>query len=257
MSDGLVESSREGAACVLTLRREAKLNALSTALEEELGRALTSEAVRASACVVLTGGARVFSAGADVSEMRGLDPAAILAYYAATGDVYERVAALAQPSVSAIAGYCLGGGLELALATDFRVAEASAVLRPARGRDRHRARAPAACTGSCGCSARRARRRWCCCATASRREEAHALGLLTEVVDDGEALPRALALAERLAGLPPLAVQTAKRLADVLPEASREAGLALERLAYGMLAQTEDAERAAAASPRGGSRRPR
>ena len=67
------------------------------------------------------------------------------------------------------------------------------------------------------------------------------------MVDDGEALPRALALAERLAGLPPLAVQTAKRLADVLPEASREAGLALERLAYGMLAQTEDAERAAAA----------
>ena len=138
MSDALVESSREGAACVLTLRREAKLNALSTALEEELGRALTSEAVRASACVVLTGGARVFSAGADVSEMRGLDPAAILAYYAATGDVYERVAALAQPSVSAIAGYCLGGGLELALGDRLPRGRGLGGLRPARGRDRDR-----------------------------------------------------------------------------------------------------------------------
>ncbi len=246
MSDALVESSREGAACVLTLRREAKLNALSTALEEELGRALTSEAVRASGCVVLTGGARVFSAGADVSEMRGLDPAAIVAYYAATGDVYERVAVLAQPSVSAIAGYCLGGGLELALATDFRVAEASAVfglpevaigIVPSSGGMHRLVRLLGAARAK---EVVLLRDRF-------SAQEAHALGLLTEVVGDGEALPRALALAERLAGLPPLAVQTAKRLADVLPEASREAGLALERLAYGMLAQTEDAERASAA----------
>lgn len=246
MGDGLVSVHREGPACVLRLQREAKLNALSTAMEAELGRSLASEAVRSSGCVVLTGGERVFSAGADVGEMRGQDPAAILAYYAATGDVYERVAALEQPSVAAIAGYCLGGGLELALATDFRVAEASAVfglpevaigIVPSSGGMHRMVRLLGAARA----------KELVLLRDRFSAEEAHALGLLTEVVPDGHALRRALELAERLASLPQLAVRTAKRLADCLPEASREAGLALERLAYGMLAQTEDAERAAAA----------
>src|SRR5688500_9387486 len=98
----LLEVRREGPACVLTLRREAKLNALSSALEGELLRALESDEVAESACVVVTGGPSVFSAGADITELRDLDPAGILAYYRRTGNVYERVAALEQPTVSAI-----------------------------------------------------------------------------------------------------------------------------------------------------------
>ena len=64
---------------------------------------------------------------------------------------------------------------------------------------------------------------------------------LTEVVGDGESLDRALALAERLSGLPRLAVSVTRQVIDALPETSRASGLALERLAYGMLAQTDDA----------------
>ena len=93
----LVEVRAVGRACVLTLRREEKLNALSQALERELKEALDAAAVVESACVIITGTSRAFSAGADIDELRDRDPSAIAAYYRETGDVYERVAALTQP----------------------------------------------------------------------------------------------------------------------------------------------------------------
>ena len=85
---------------------------------------------------------------------------------------------------------------------------------------------------------------------------AHALGIVTEVAD--ASLDGALALAERLAAQPPLAVSVAKQVIDATPDASAEAALALERLAYGMLGQT--GEHGAATSEftrtRGSSARP-
>jgi enoyl-CoA hydratase/carnithine racemase len=244
--EGLVEVGAHGRACVVTLRRESKLNALSAALEAALGDALAHPDVRASACVVFTGGERAFSAGADVSELRDLDPASILAYYRETGAVYERVAALPQPTISAIAGYCLGGGLELALATDFRVADSSAVfglpevgigIVPSSG-GMHRLVRMLGVARAKELVLLRDR---------LGADEAQALGLVAEVAPEGGALDRALELAERLAGLPPMAVALAKQAIDYMPDASREAGLALERLAYGLLAQTDDAREAAEA----------
>jgi enoyl-CoA hydratase/carnithine racemase len=245
VSEGaLVEVRAHGASSVIVLRREHKLNALSTALEHALGEALQREDVQSSACVVFSGGERAFSAGADVSEMRDLDPASILAYYRETGDVYERVAALPQPTISAIAGYCLGGGFELALATDFRVADRSAVfglpevelgIVPSSGGTHRLVRLLGAARA----------KELVLLGDRFGADEARALGLVTEVVTEGAVLEHALALAERLAGLPTLAVTLAKQTIDCMPDASREAGLALERLAYGLLAQTEDAREAA------------
>jgi enoyl-CoA hydratase/carnithine racemase len=240
----LVEVRSEGAACVLTLRRESKLNALSTALEGALADALRDERVVDSRCVVVTGAGRAFSAGADVNEMRGLDPASIVAYYRDTGAVYEQLAVLPQPTIAAIAGHCLGGGLELALACDFRVADSTASFGlPEVG---------IGILPSSGGTVRLAR----LVGPARAKElvilgdrfdaaEARELGLVTDAVAEGRALERALELAERIAALPPLAVSVAKQTVDAMPDASREAGLALERLAYGLLAQTEDAREAA------------
>jgi enoyl-CoA hydratase/carnithine racemase len=238
----LVEITREDAVCVVTLRREDKLNALSTALERELRDGLASNDVRSSRCVVLTGAGRAFSAGADVNELRGRSADDVVAYYRETGDVYERVAALPQPTVSAIAGYCLGAGLELALATDFRVADETAVFGfPEVG---------IGIVPSSGGTQRLTR----LVGTARAKElillrdrfdaaEALAAGVVTETVAAGAALERALELARTLAALPPLAVSFAKQAIDAMPESSREAGVLIERLAYGLLAQTSDAQR--------------
>lgn len=242
----LVDVIREGATAVLTLRRDEKLNALSRAVERALLDALDGDEVKSSRCIVLTGAGRAFSAGADVSELRDQDPAAIIQYYRDTGDVYERIASLPQPTISAIHGYCLGGGLELALATDFRIADAGAVfglpevelgILPSSGGTHRLVRLVGAARAK---ELMLLRSRF-------SADEARALGVVTDVVPDGRALERALELAARVGELPPLAVSVAKQAADRMPEAPRETGILLERLAYGMLAQTNEARAAAEA----------
>jgi E-phenylitaconyl-CoA hydratase len=76
--------------------------------------------------------------------------------------------------------------------------------------------------------------------------EAHALGLVTEVVPEGGALHRCLELSDRIAELPALAVATIKAVAEVAVETSREGGVLLERLGYAALAQTDEARAAGA-----------
>jgi enoyl-CoA hydratase/carnithine racemase len=236
----LVEVTFEGTVAVLTLTRENKLNALSTEFERELGAAVRREDVQGSRAVVIAGRGRAFSAGADTSELRDRSAEQVLAYYRDTGDVYEQVAALPQPTVAAIHGYCLGGGLELALACDFRVADDTAALGfPEVG---------IGILPSSGGTARTTR-----LLGAARAKElillgerldagrALHLGLVTAVVPAGQALGRALELATRLAGLPPLAVSLSKAAIDAAAESSRDAAILIERLAYGLLSQTADA----------------
>jgi enoyl-CoA hydratase/carnithine racemase len=205
--------------------------------------ALAGPEVRESRCVVFTGGERAFSAGADLNEPRDESPGGIDGYYRDTGDVYERVAALPQATFSAVEGWCLGAGFELALATDFRIASETAVfglpevelgIVPSSGGTYRLVRAvgPA-----------RAKELLILRKRVPARE-AERLGLLAEVTGEGEALARALQLAHEVAELPPLAVAAAKQAANAMAESSREAGIMLERLAYAALAQTEESKAA-------------
>jgi len=244
-----VELARHGDVAVLTLRREHKLNALSMTLEAALLNALATPEVRSSRAVILTGAGRAFSSGADVTEVRELDADAITAYYRGSGRVYEAVAALPQATVSAIHGYCLGAGLELALATDLRIADETAVFA-----------LPEVALGivpSSGGLTRLVRM----LGTARTRElvllggridaaEAGRLGLVTEVTPAGLAVERARELAEQLAGKPQLALAVAKQAIDAVAESSTAAALLVERLAYGMLNHTAAARnRTGAAGP--------
>ena len=232
----MVRVEGEGLVAVVTLAREEKLNALSSQLERDLMTALDSEAVRSSRCIVVTGGKAVFSAGADLTELRQMDAPAVFEYYRSTGGVYERLAEMNQPSISAISGYCLGGGLELALATDFRIADATATfglpevglgIVPSSGGIHRLVR-------MFGTARARelilARPRF-------SAEEALSMGVVTEVVPAGGALARAKELARSLGELPVLASELARRSIDAAAESSREVALLVERLAYAALAE--------------------
>ncbi|HEY3775641.1 MAG TPA: enoyl-CoA hydratase/isomerase family protein [Solirubrobacteraceae bacterium] len=233
----LVAVERHGPACVLRLQRERKLNAISTEVEGELIAALGRPELKEAACVVITGSARAFSAGADLSEIRGQGPEWIHSYYLATGEFAERIADLPQPTFAAISGWCLGGGFELALATDFRIAEETATfglpevslgINPSSGGTHRLVRivGPARAKELILLRDR------------LDAAEAHRLGVVTEIVPEGQALDRTLEHCRRLAELPQLAVQITGRTIDAAAEGSRRTALELERLAYMALSQT-------------------
>jgi enoyl-CoA hydratase/carnithine racemase len=236
----LLEIARDGDVCVVTLQRPGKLNAISTEMERLLQDALRSDVLRSSACVVFAGSGRAFSAGADIAEFDERTPESIAAYYRETGGVYEEIASFPQPTLCAIHGYCLGAGLELALATDFRIADETAVfgvpevalgILPSSG-GTHRAVRLLGPAHAKELVLLRQR------VDAARALE---LGLVTEVVPAGSALRRGLELAHELAGLPRLAASVAKQAVDAAGESPRDATILIERLAYAALAQTDEA----------------
>jgi enoyl-CoA hydratase/carnithine racemase len=241
----VVEIAREGEVAVLRLNRPEKLNAISSEVERALHAALESDDVRTSSALVVAGNGRAFSAGADISEFEGRSPEDVLRYYRETGGVYEELAALPQPTIAAIHGYCLGGALELAVALDFRIADESAVfgfpevslgiLASSGGLHRvTRLLGPA-----------RAKELFLL-AERFDADEARRAGVVTEVVEEGNAYQRALEVAVRLAALPRDAVAVTKQAIDAASESPREAALLIERLAYAALAQTQAARDAAA-----------
>jgi enoyl-CoA hydratase/carnithine racemase len=236
---GTVAVTREDDVAVVTLRRERKRNALSTHMENELLRALRSPGVESSRAVVVTGGDTVFSAGADVTELREMTPKAIADYYRASGSVYEVFAALPQPTIAAITGYCLGGGLELALAADIRIADPAAVfgfpeigigILPSSGGVTRIARIVGA--GRARDLVLRGKR--------FDARQAEQWGIITEIAAPGEHVKQATAIARELAEHSPLALSITKQVLDASLDAPRQAALLLEQLAYSALNNATD-----------------
>lgn len=232
--DPLVRLQHHGNVVVLQLNRPAKMNALSTGLEQALLDALGSEDVRSAGAVVFTGSERAFSAGADTSELPEMTPERIAAYYRGSGSLYDVVSRLGQPTLAAVSGYCLGAGFELALACDIRIADQSArfglpevglgILPSSGGLTRLvRAVGPAIA------------REIILFGERFPAAEAHRLGLVREVVPAGEALAVALERAAFLAGQPVMALAWTKAAIDAAAESSAASSLLIEQLAYAAL----------------------
>ncbi len=240
---GLIRLHDHGDVVVVQLDRPAKLNALSTVLEQELLDVVGSATVRKSRAVVFTGSPKAFSAGADTSELPEMTPERIAAYYRGSGSLYEAVARLPQPTLAAVSGYCLGAGFELALACDLRIADTTAqfglpevglgILPSSGGLTRLvRAVGPAVARDVILMGER------------FPAAEAHRLGLIREVTHAGEALRVALERAAHLAGQPAMAVAWTKAAIEAAAESSSATSLLIEQLAYAALNRVTHAQEA-------------
>ena len=226
MSGVLLEHN--GPVATLTLNRPDKLNALSSELERELGAALRT--LGDARVLVIRGAGRAFCAGADTEELDAATPAAALAYYAQTGDVYEQVARLQIPSIAQIHGWCVGGGLELALACDLRVAtpdarfwfpEVERAILPSSGGT---ARDPRAVGPALA-------RRLILLGEKHDAATALRLGLVHELGDAGLVASWAATLAARS----PAAIQITRTAIAVAADGPHSAAIAVERLGYAAL----------------------
>lgn len=222
------------------LARPDAANALSRALVEELGKALTAvgddPSVRA---VVLTGSGKAFCAGADLKERRGFTLDETRAFLDRLGGVIDGVAALRCPVVAAINGAAFGGGLELAMACDLRVAADGAsmglvetrlgIIPGAGGTQRLTRLVGAARAKEAIFTGRR-----------FDAATARAWGLVSEVAPAAELDTAAERLALDIAAAAPLAVAAAKVAIDGGSALPLAAGLVLERRCYETVLNTED-----------------
>ncbi|MEU3662883.1 enoyl-CoA hydratase-related protein [Streptomyces sp. NPDC032940] len=219
------------------------MNALDIATQDRL-KELAEEVTRRDdvRAVVIYGGEKVFAAGADIKEMQVMDHAAMIARARALQDSFTAVARIPKPVVAAVTGYALGGGCELALCADFRIAADNAKfgqpeillgLIPGAGGTQRLSRLVGPSKAKDLIFTGRQ----------VKADEALTIGLADRVVPAAEVHEQAHAWAARLAKGPAIALRAAKEAIDTGLETDIETGLAVERNWFAGLFATEDRER--------------
>jgi enoyl-CoA hydratase/carnithine racemase len=216
------------------------MNALNVAVQEEIRETAREASGRDDVrAVVLYGGERLFAAGADIKEMADKGFTEMVEWTGNLQSALTAVARIPKPVVAAVTGYALGGGCELALCADVRIAGEGATLgqpevllgvMPGAGGTQRLARliGPAKAkdivfTGRF-----------------VRADEALALGLVDKVVPDDQVEEAALTWARQFAAGPAVALRAAKESIDRGLEVDLETGLEIERMQFAALFATDD-----------------
>lgn len=123
----ILQPERRGSLLLVTINRPESLNALNTAFFDEMDQLIATEAADPGlTAVVITGAGKAFVAGADIAEMVNMTPTQAEAFSLRGQKTFRGFATIEVPVIAAINGFALGGGLELALACDFRIASSKA-----------------------------------------------------------------------------------------------------------------------------------
>lgn len=239
----------------ITMNRPKVLNALNGALLAELRDCvdILYKDVRSISGVLITGEGKGFVAGADISELLaevpGKSPNASERFMDRAEETYELLSLIEnypRPVVAAINGYALGGGLELTLACDFRIAstkaqmglpEASLGMIPAYGGTQRLSRLVGVSVA----------KEMIYTARKIKADEAKEIGLVSKVVEPEELIPTAEELIHTIAKSAPLSVKYAKLAINRGIEMSLDEGLRLEKSLGGLALASEDAKNGIAA----------
>ena len=238
MSDLLCVEVEAGIATIRLQRPP--MNALNVEIQEAL-RAASEEVTerRDVGAVVLYGGEKVFAAGADIKEMEQMSYSDMVFHSRRLQSAFTAVARIPKPTVAAITGYALGGGCELAMTCDFRVAAKNAKLGqpeillgliPGAGGTQRLSRLVGPAKAKDLVYSGRF----------VSADEALAIGLVDEVVEAEDVYATARARVEQYVGGPALALRAAKEAIDRGLEVALDTGLEIESMQFASLFATKD-----------------
>lgn len=225
----------------VTINKPQVLNALSTEVISDLSKVFDElEKAENLYAVIITGaGAKSFVAGADIAEMKDKDKAQALEYAQCADGVFSRIENFHCPVIAAVNGFALGGGCELALACDIRIAsEAARFAQPETG---------LGITPGFGGTQRlsrligtgRAKELIYTCRMV-KAEEALSIGLVNKVVKPENLMTEALALAKTIAQKAPIAVSKAKTAINRGMQVNIDKAIAIEAEEFSQCFTTED-----------------
>jgi len=237
---GLVLAEISGTTAWLRLNRPQAANAMNNEMRGDLEDAFEAAAnnpeVRA---IVITGQGKTFAAGSDVRELSALTPPQSVALSERIAEFHERIARSGKPVIAAINGWCLGGGFELALACDIRIASENArfgLPEPTLGLIAGGGGIPRLSRIAGPSVARHM------CLTAEIIDAETALGhrIVASVVPAADLESEAARIAERIGSLAPIAVAQAKRVLNASDDGGLASATAIEAQGCALCAGTED-----------------
>ncbi|RLD93867.1 MAG: enoyl-CoA hydratase [Aquificota bacterium] len=237
----LVLEERQGHVAILTLNRPRVMNALNFPMLRALKGKLDTYWFEKEVRVILVTGAgeKAFCAGADLKERATLSEVEVKEFIRTIRDTFTMLEEIPKPTIAVINGVAFGGGLEMALACDLRLAAESArmgltetslaIIPGAGGTQRLPRVVGKARAKELIFTARRI-----------TAQEAERIGLVNEVVPDDRLLERALEVAQEIAANGPLAVAQAKYAINMGSEVEIHAGLFIESRCYDNIIPTKD-----------------